>query len=443
MGKRYKRKSCFLGFAILCTAFGIVVGSQWLPGKARELKYSIRSRSDEQEEKKECKAPEEEKKELEEDPLIRVVLMTNGYQGIVHENVKVKSESGMALSYGDQTEQVAKGKELCIRPDDERLSEGKIRIQAAKGAMKVGSMKRGDGTPKYNGTLEIRKVDDGMVLINELPLETYLCGVVPSEMPASYELEALKAQAVCARSYAYRQMETYGYPEYKAHVNDSTDYQVYGNSAQDNRSNRAVQETRGETVQYRGKIVTTYYYSTSCGKTTGVEAWGSKPSKSNAYLQSVEVKGKDGDYEKDLPWYRWSAKVFEDKMEENIRRNTGKELGKLKSLEVTRRGPGNVALELTAKGSKEKVVVETENKIRTALSGDYDIVKQDGSTRNCGKLLPSAFFDIEKKGDTYYIRGGGFGHGIGMSQTGANEMAKQGNDYQEILKLFYLGVTVG
>ena len=64
-----------------------------------------------------------------------------------------------------------------------------------------------------------------IVVVNELPIETYLCRVVPSEMPASYELEALKAQAVCARSYAYRQMESYGYPEYEAHVNDSTDYQ--------------------------------------------------------------------------------------------------------------------------------------------------------------------------------------------------------------------------
>lgn len=442
MGRRYKRKSCFLGFAILCTAFGVVVGSQWLPGKARELKYAIRSRSDEHKQEKVKKTPEEEQKELADDPLIRVVLMTNGYKGIVHETVKVKAESGMMLSYGEQTEKVAKGKELSIDPDDERLSGGKLRIQAVDGAVKVGSMKRGDGEPEYNGTLELRRTDGGIVLINELPLETYLCGVVPSEMPASYELEALKAQAVCARSYAYRQMETYGYPEYEAHVNDSTDYQVYGNSSQAERSSLAVQETKGETVQYRGKIVTTYYYSTSCGKTTGVEAWGSTPSKTNAYLQSVEVKGKDGDYEKELPWYRWSAKVSENEMEENISRNTGKELGELKSLEVTRRGPGNVALALTAKGSKAEVVVETENKIRTALSGNYDIVKQDGSTRNCGNLLPSAFFTIEKNGDTYCIQGGGFGHGIGMSQTGANEMAKQGKDYKKILELFYSGVTV-
>ena len=143
--------------------------------------------------------------------------------------------------------------------------------------------------------------------------------------------------------------------------------------------------------------MTTYYYSTSCGRTTNAEAWGSTPSEENGYLQSVDVKGTDGDYEKALPWYRWHAKIPEQEMEDNIRRNTGKDIGELKSVEVTKRGAGDVALVLTAVGSKCTVTVETENKIRTALAGDYDIVKQDGSARNCGKLLPSAFLLLRKK----------------------------------------------
>ena len=83
-------------------------------------------------------------------------------------------------------------------------------------------------------------------MINELSMESYLCGVVPSEMPASYELEALKAQAVCARSYARRQMESYGYPEYEAHVNDSTDFQVYNNSQPQERSSRRCVRRKGK-----------------------------------------------------------------------------------------------------------------------------------------------------------------------------------------------------
>ena len=121
--------------------------------------------------------------------------------------------------------------------------------------------------------LELRTTAEGIVIINELPVESYLCKVVPSEMPASYELEALKAQAVCARNFAYMQMSDYAYPEYEAHVNDSTDFQVYGNSEAQESSSRAVSETAGEVLKYNGAIVTTYYYSTSCGKTTTVEAW--------------------------------------------------------------------------------------------------------------------------------------------------------------------------
>ena len=109
-----------------------------------------------------------------------------------------------------------------------------------------------------------------------------------------------------------------------------------------------------------------------------MEAWGSTPSEENGYLQSADVKGTDGIMKKALPWYRWYAKIPEQEMEDNIRRNTGKDIGELKSVEVTKRGAGNVALVLTAL-NKCTVTVETENKIRTALR-NYDIVKQDGST---------------------------------------------------------------
>ena len=106
-------------------------------------------------------------------------------------------------------------------------------------------------------------------------------------------------------------------------------------------------------------------------------------------------------------------------------------------MEVTRRGDGDVAAELTAVGTGGSITVETENKIRTALGGSgYSIVRNDGQTVDSQRLLPSAFISIEKKANSYVIRGGGYGHGIGMSQNGANEMAKNGKNYMEILKLF-------
>ena len=274
-------------------------------------------------------------------------------------------------------------------------------------------------------------------------MESYLCKVVPSEMPASYQKEALKAQAVCARNYAERQMEDYAYPEYQAHVNDSTDYQVYNNSAQQDASTEAVRETASEVLKYKGNIVTTYYYSTSCGKTTTMKAWGTSENESNGYLQSVEVKDKNGDYEKSLPWYRWEADIDQDILSTLLAENVKKNIGTVQSLEVTKTGPGGVALQIKAVGDKGSITVDTENKIRKALGGNgYEIKKQDGTVAQSGTLLPSAFFKVKKAGNIFKIIGGGYGHGIGMSQNGANEMAKKGKNYQEILKMFYPGTTI-
>ena len=106
-------------------------------------------------------------------------------------------------------------------------------------------------------------------------------------------------------------------------------------------------------------------------------------------------------------------------------------------------GPGGVALQIKAVGDKGSITVDTENKIRKALGGNgYEIKKQDGTVAQSGTLLPSAFFKVKKAGNIFKIIGGGYGHGIGMSQNGANEMAKKGKNYQEILQMFYPGTTI-
>lgn len=430
--RRYLRQRIRLCGSILLSVFLIVLAARWLPQTAEKLERAG--------EKKGTKSQTTEEAGGE-NPDIRVLLMTDGYQNETHPKAVLSSDSGLVVSFGEQEEETTE--KLTVEPDDQRFQEGVIRVKAKEGRVTVETLNRGYGMPSYEGVIELRTTAEGLVLINELPVETYLCGVVPSEMPASYELEALKAQAVCARSYAYRQMESYGYPEYEAHVNDSTAYQVYGNSAPADSTREAVEATAGETVRYQGKVVTTYYYSTSCGRTTNVEAWGTTPSEANGYLQSVEVCGDHGDYEKDLPWYRWKATVSAETLSNLIGLNTGTDIGTASEIKVTKRGPGEVALAIQAVGSKGSVTVETENKIRRALGGEgYEIEKQDGSVAASAELLPSAFFTIESFGDTFVIQGGGYGHGIGMSQNGANEMAKQGMDYREILCLFYQNVTI-
>ena len=442
---RYE-KYFFYGMLILICL--LIIGGLLAALTHREEGLIGRMRREEQKNADEGeKAPEEEKAPeiVINNPNIRVLIMTNGYANIVHPSVEMSSASGFCITFGDQTQEAGPEQPLTFAPDDPRFQSGQIRVSAKDGGeIALNSIQRGCGTPSYAGVIELRTTAEGIAVINELPVETYLCRVVPSEMPCTYELEALKAQAVCARSYAYQQMQSFAYPEYEAHVNDSTDYQVYGNSLPQEATNQAVAETGGQVVRYQDRLVTTYYYSTSCGKTAGVEAWGTAPNAENQYLQSVEVKDEQGDYEAGLPWYRWEAKIPAGTLSALISQNTGTNVGTLQSVEVTRSGAGGVALQICATGDAGSVTVDTENKIRRALGGSgYEIVNQAGTAAASTALLPSAFFTIRREGDVFIISGGGFGHGIGMSQNGANEMAKKGKNYIDILTMFFREVSVG
>lgn len=377
--------------------------------------------------------------------LIRVLLKTDGFQQIVHTSLVVSAANGLTITYDGNTEEVAAGEQVTIAESDERFANGTILIEPLVDGEKitVHTLNRGYGTPSYYGVLEVYGAPGGMVLVNEVELELYVQGVLPSEMPSSYAIEALKAQAVCARSYGYNYMKTYHYTEYEAHVDDSTSYQVYNNSAETEITNQAVQETANQKLCLDGNVVTTYFFSTSCGYTTDVSAWGTQISTGNAYLTSIHVGDDTCDYEEDLPWYSWSITMSAETMKTILERNLSVALGTLQSVTVTQVGGGGVALELSVVGSEGSVVVSTENKIRKALGGtEYQIQKNDGNVVNGTSLLPSAFFNITYDGTNYVINGGGYGHGIGMSQNGANQMALAGANYVEILQTFYTGTEI-
>ena len=378
----------------------------------------------------ESKLPEGDYLPTADNPLIRVVIKTDGFKQIAHPYVELKV-----------AEEVMK-----ISPDDTRFQTGTIKIgtKTPDERITILSLNRGYGAPSYRGKLELFATAEGIVIVNEVPLEEYLYAVVPSEMPPSYEAEALKCQAICARSYAHCQMLSFGYPEYNAHVDDSVSYQVYGNSQEQESTIQAVRETNGQRLWYQNQVVKAYYYSTSCGHSTSIEAWGTTLTDDNQYLKGVNICNEEGNsYEANLPWFRWKATIPEETMSNLIELNTGKEIGTLQDISVTEQGVGGVALEVVATGTKGKVTISTENKIRSALGGSgYEITKHDGSIVKSTKLLPSAFFAIAKNGESFIIEGGGYGHGIGMSQNGANEMAKVGKTYDEILQFFYPGTEV-
>ena len=322
-----------------------------------------------------------------------------------------------------------------------------------------------DRTPSYQGTLEISQEKEGLLLLNDLDVEDYLTRVVPSEMPASYEMEALKAQAVCARTYAYRQIKANAYSQYGAHVDDSTNYQVYNNTASSERTDTAVMETYGQMVFYGDNPAETYYFSTSCGHTTDGTIWGADQS-AVPYLKGVSltdgrtvmkelrdnesfekfIRDKDEKtYDSTFPMYRWETKITNRSLEEKI---TG--IGEIQALAVTERGTGGIAKKLKVYGSEGETVISGESQIRSTL-GSTELVykKNDGKTLTGWSNLPSAYIAIDETARdeesglrTFTIWGGGYGHGVGMSQNGAQQMAREGMDYEDILTFFYDGVEI-
>lgn len=399
---------------------------------------------------------------------IRVLLMDTGFKSVFHASADLVLGSGADLEYENAKgkmvgERLEAGTQLTVGPDSPYLEYGRMIITPDEPeAITIRSIERSQGTPVYSGSLEIKGTPEGLVLVNDLFLEDYLTKVVPSEMPPSYEKEALKAQAVCARTYAYRQIQGNTYSQYGAHVDDSTNFQVYNNTSANDKSTQAVKETYGKMLFYEDKPIEAFYFSTSCGRTADAGVWGTDSGK-YPYLRAVEVKeggkslGKEDNdgfesyikredviaYDTSYPMFRWQTDLPADVASAQI---SG--AGQIQDMTVTDRGPGGIAGELTVTGSDGTVTIKGQSAIRSALGNPSLIItKKDGGTMTGSATLPCAFIAIEKRtGEdgslSFHIYGGGFGHGVGMSQNGAQGMAKTGKGYKQILDFFYHGTEL-
>lgn len=397
---------------------------------------------------------------------IRVLIMNDDYSSLFHTKVVLQSDSTMHVSWGESEEVLSPGTKLSVSPGDDRLKEGRmtITIEEPQKEIRVLSTKRSQGTPSYFGSFELSEESDGLLLINELDIEDYLTRVVPSEMPATYELEALKAQAVCARTYAYRQIMSNDYSQYGAHVDDSTNYQVYNNTESNEKTNLAVKETDGKIVYYNDKPAETYYFSTSCGYSTDGTIWGASKedvpylkgigltesknipdmTDNEVFLKFIQGQGEEN-YDSSFPMYRWKTTITNKKLRQKI-----DTIGEIQGIFVTSRGTGGIAQTVQIVGSEGTKTLKGQNKIRSILGSDSLVYKKNDGTEMSGwSILPSAFFSVdetardEEKGiRTFTIWGGGYGHGVGMSQNGAQEMAREGKNYEDILTFFYDGVEV-
>lgn len=428
---------------------------------------------------------------------IRVLIKTSDYAGIYHEEVDICSDQSFLVRGENQefAEIYHAGESIEVTAQTLQQTGGRLWIEpeTQTGKLQLTCVNRSQGTPLYRGSIELLLTENGIVVINELPLEEYLYNVVPSEMPASYPEEALKAQAICARTYAYLHMLQAGYREYGAHVDDSSSYQVYNNISEQEAATAAVKETYGQLLYSSdGEPVETYYYSTSCGLGSDAHVWKTSHADEYPYLQPKhicesgevleEMTEEDfaeyigtvhsEDFESEESWYRWTytaARVDTEHMLEVLQKRyqanqelvltydeeSGeyisepvKELEELLDIYVESRGAGGVADELILVTGEHTYKVISELNIRYVLNdGVTQVKRQDGKNVASESLLPSAFFTIEiaKEGEcvvAYNLVGGGFGHGAGMSQNAAKAMAEQGYSAMDILQFFYTGCQV-
>lgn len=422
---------------------------------------------------------------------IRVAIQQSDYRGLYHKEVVLQSSEELMLSYlenGERKEEpLPAGKKLVLTQDTDYLKEGMLKVvnPTNSGRTDLLSAHRNQGVPSYRGNFEIHKTEDGLLLINELLLEEYLYAVVPSEMPSTYPSESLKAQAVCARTYSYGYLEHAGLPALGAHVDDSVNYQVYNNIMEKKSSTDAVRQTEGELLLQDGKPITAYYYSTSCGYGTDDRIWKEEGEVAAPYLRSVHIAQDENnesqeiieqtdttqtdellkkreqeealreylttvheeDYEKEEPWYRWSYTVQDfdiDLLKKKLQERgiSFTDFKKVKDMEIIRRAAGGSARTLVISTDQGELQVEGEYEIRYVLNQEGKVIRQDDSEYTLSTILPSAYFVMDlqkgKKGITgYTLSGGGFGHGVGMSQNAAKAMAQSGKTYEEILAMFY------
>ena len=410
---------------------------------------------------------------------IRVLLTQDQKQNIFREDVWIKCDAEWKLCAGE-TEDVIPAGELrsCKAWMEEHQTDQVLAQISGDSRLKLCDP---DGNEKgsYAGNLHVYRGDSGLWLVNELGMEAYLCGVVPGEMPSSFAPEALKAQAVCARTYAAIQALGTSYEAYHADVDDTTACQVYLPANENQAATDAVNATAGEVLSYEGWLASIYYFSTSCGYTTGLEVWQQEPlaylGKVNLLLSgelpvSVDDFLKDWSvqaYDSESRFFRWKGELqmterrdqLIKKIEEALNRQDGKltavaqngqnvatvsDFGNCTGIRICGRADSGAVTDLAVIFEVGEVHVYNENLIRNLIwQLCVSLTDKNGKNANTITMLPSAFFTLqEQENGRYEIIGGGLGHGIGMSQYGADGMARAGKTASEILQYFFPGTEI-
>lgn len=380
-------------------------------------------------------------------------------------NIEVKDKStGRILTTFDARQPlniVQKGSEIHIKDSDGAalLKVNKTMLLTLKNSSATfllfnvnygsGYFWAGQENRQYRGSFEIVPGTTNFTVINIVTLEEYLYATVPGEMPASWPIEALKAQAIAARTYAVNRINANAQALY--HIGASVQYASYpGVSWEHPRSTQAVDETRGMILTYNGKPINAVYSSNTGGHTeSSLDVWGF----ASAYLVPVSeliepndlrfplapvdlatwIKTKPFSYSSMPSYtpqnsYRWVRVIERTDLETVLQSKY--DLGTIMQILPLRRGEAGSVYQVKIRGTKKEVIVEGDS-IRSTLGGlrsnRFVVETQVGSNN-----VPIRF----------YFYGSGWGHNVGMSQTGAAGMAEAGYTYEEILMHYYPGTSI-
>jgi len=287
--------------------------------------------------------------------------------------------------------------------------------QAEKPAKPV---KLSEEVRKYNSepTISLYRTETGAK--EELKLEDYLKGVLAAEMNTKFPLEALKAQAIVARTMTLAKIE-YENGTQDKHGTDASDnhleFQEYNEKGITEKITQAVKETRGQVLTYNGKFAYTLFHSLSKNKTASIAEGFPNLADKISYLVPVKTNGIKYAPEK---YRNWTVKI----PRKDIQKVMGSKAGNLDDIKISQKGPSGRATEISA-GSASINAVD----LRQEIGPD--------------KLYSTMWSSVTPQGDYIVFKGSGWGHGVGMEQWGAYAMAKEGKKARQIVEYYYPKTT--
>ena len=341
-------------------------------------------------------------------PEIRVGLLS----GVKQVNLKVSAPCVMInAGKGNILQKIPAGGNFIV--DFKSLKVNAIEIRPEK--IPIKDLRTTIDGKEYYGGVTVNKGKDSLTVINLAPLEEYLRGVVSKEMSPSFPAEALKAQTVAARTFALKNRGRHEKDGFD--LCDSTHCQVYIGVAAYDSVDKAIDETRGECLTFKEKLADANFHTDSGGMTESVgDVWGTAVS----YLVAVKETLQLGE-----PWnVKVTVKDFSSRF--------GEGFGDLKSIKLSKMTIGKEANDRTSSGRVKSAQIVGAKKTLTIEGGE---LRRKFS-------LPSTLFDMKIDGEEVVFTGYGHGHGVGMSQVGARDYARNGWSYQKILAHYYSGTKM-